>query len=52
MGVEGFEDGQEVLGMTRRLKALERPFSSPGPLMRTFGAVVQVATLTVLGLGQ
>ena len=52
MGVDELEYGQEALSVTGRLEALQRPFSSPRPLVRVLCAVVQIAALTMLGMGQ
>jgi hypothetical protein len=50
--VKGFEYGQKALGMARGLEALEYPFSSSGPLVRVLSAVVQIAALSMFGVGQ
>jgi hypothetical protein len=49
VAVERLDDGQETLGMTGRLEALQRPLSSPGSLIRVLGPVVQVTALAVFG---
>ena len=51
VAVERFEDGQETLGVPRRLETLQYSLSSPGSLVRVLSTVVEVAALTVFGVG-
>jgi len=51
-GIDRLEDREKTLCVFWRLKALHLPFSHAGGLMRILGAVVEIATLPMLHLGQ
>jgi hypothetical protein len=44
---DGTMRGEEPLGVSCGLKPLHAPFPLAGGLMRVFGAIVQIAVLTV-----
>ena len=52
VGVYRFEDRQKALGVSGRLETLQRPFSSPSPLVRVLSSVIKVTALTMFGVGQ
>jgi len=51
VAVDAAVDGEEALGVRRRLEPLHLPLSSPGELVRHLGAVVELAALPVLDAG-
>jgi len=51
-GIDRLEDREKTLCVLWRLKAFHLSFSHPGGLMRVLGAVIEIATLPMLHLGE